>query len=238
MKFGFAHSSEKGPRRENEDATLVVELGACVLLAVADGLGGHNGGRLASQTAIDFLEQEFEHHGSALDLERASVEIHGRIVEMQQAEPALREMATTLTAALVVGDNLSYAHCGDTRLILQRGNGIRRLTTDHTEAHRLLVARKLTQEEFDNYPRKNVLENALGIRGTPYIDTGDVTLNPGDRLFAMSDGIYGKLPLRSLKALSDTCESPDELVRAVVSEVERLTPDDNFTIACLFASEA
>lgn len=234
MKLSYAYRSETGPRSENQDAAVVLELGQVLVAAVADGLGGHNGGSVASHVAMELLEQHFMVELEALDLERLAASVHEHLGVLQAEEPALREMATTFTAAIFENDLLRYVHCGDTRLVVQRGSGIRRLTTDHTEAQRLLEAGLLTAEEFERYPRKNVLTSALGVRGVPRIDAGEITLERGDRVFIMSDGVYGALPLRALKQVSDDHANPDGTVQGLVREVESRGPDDNFSVVAVF----
>lgn len=234
MKLSYAYRSETGPRSENQDAAVVLELGHVLVAAVADGLGGHNGGSVASRVAVEILEQRFLVEFGSLDLQQLAASVHDQLGTLQSMDPALREMATTFTAALFDNDQLRYVHCGDTRLVVQRGSGIRRLTTDHTEAQRLLDAGLLTAEEFERYPRKNILTSALGIKGAPQIDAGEITLQRGDRVFIMSDGVYGALPLRTLKRVSDDHSSPDGMVGELVREVENLGPDDNYSIVAVF----
>ena len=143
-------------------------------------------------------------------------------------------MATTLSVIIVRRGIITLGHCGDTRIALQRGNGIKQLTRDHTEARRLFDAGKLTKSEYLHYPRRNILDSALGIARDPIIDVIEVECLPGDRLFATSDGAHGKLFLREMKALSDATRSAQEFIDLAIHAIEARSPDDNFSIAAVF----
>ena len=235
MMLSYAFFSEKGPRSENEDAVAIWEVvPGLVSLAVADGLGGHSGGKVASEKAVAMFGTAVE--SGRADLETVLQEIHKALREEQDENPQVRGMATTLSAVVANDTKFEFVHCGDTRIALQRGSGIKRLTVDHSEAQRLLAAGALTKEEYNLYPRKNVLESALGIWGAPRIDTGAFDLLPGDRIIITSDGVHGKVLLREMKAISDQVSTPTEFLDALASEVRRRYPEDNFSAAVLFVA--
>lgn len=234
MRFSYATFSEKGPRAENEDAIGVWHLNDdWMAVAIADGLGGHLGGRRASEIAI-------EQFGSMLqepmipDLRQIAHEIHTILRREQDQKLELRAMATTFSAALLIGNRMRLVHVGDTRIAIQRTGGIKRLTHDHTEAYRLLTAGKLTRQEYENYPRKHILASALGIHGNPQIDTVEIALEVGDRIFFSSDGVHNKIPLRELKAVSDRIQTPDALCAEVKDIVEGRKPEDNYSFIAVF----
>ncbi|KLK89780.1 hypothetical protein AA309_29545 [Microvirga vignae] len=234
MRFSYATFSEKGPRAENEDAIGVWHLNDdWMAVAIADGLGGHLGGRRASEIAI-------EQFGSMLqeptipDLAQIAHEIHTIIRGEQDQKLELRGMATTFSAALLISNRMRLVHVGDTRISIQRTAGIKRLTHDHTEAYRLLTTGKLTRYEYDNYPRKHILVSALGVHGNPQIDTDQITLEVGDRIFFSSDGVHNKIPLRELKAISDQVTGPQKLCAEVQRLVEGRKPEDNYSFAAVF----
>jgi PPM family protein phosphatase len=232
--FDYAMASEKGPRKENEDT-----VGAWVLsegrlaIAVADGLGGHIGGKLASQLAIEMFRAAVDQSDSA-NLFEVAHGIHIALKEAQEKSPELRNMATTFSAAIIEARKLNFVHCGDTRIVLQRGDGIQKLTEDHSEAQRLFSAGKLTKEEFANYPRKNVLESALGASNEPTIDTKEIELKMGDRIFITSDGVHGKILLREMKALSDLSQNATTFVDRTIDAIKAKGPDDNFSVVAVF----
>jgi PPM family protein phosphatase len=234
MNFDVAASSEKGPRRRNEDAA-----GAWVVspsragLVVADGVGGHVGGQRASSLALNKFHTYIS--GQApIDLEGLANAIHAEIRKLQLEDAQFETMATTFSAVVVDGTKMQTVHCGDTRIVLQRGQGIRRLTEDHTEAQRFLTEGLLSREEYDSYPRKNVLDSALGVRGSPRIDSLSRHIEKGDRIFITSDGLHAKIMLRELKRISDSSSSAEQCVNALMLCALKREPDDNFSVSALF----
>jgi serine/threonine protein phosphatase PrpC len=232
--FDYAIATETGPRKENEDS-----VGAWALsetrfaAAVADGLGGHAGGKLASNLAIEMYRSSVENSVSP-DLRDVAKAIHAALKVEQDKAPNLRSMATTFSAAIIEQTQMRFVHCGDTRIILQRGSGILKLTEDQTEAQRLFSLGKLTKDEFVSYPRKNVLESALGAASAPTLDAKTIELRAGDRIFITSDGVHGKILLREMKAISDASPNAATFVSSIVDAVNAKRPDDNFSVVAVF----
>ena len=236
LAFSWASFTDQGPRAENEDAVAVWQLGDDLLgAAVADGLGGHVGGKQASSLALEVLGNAI-HRSTDLDLALVAREAHSSIRAEQERSPTARSMATTLSAALLTGNRAHIVHCGDSRIALSRGEGIMRLTEDHTEAQRFLQSGLLTPAEYRQYPRKNVLDSALGIHGEPRIDTSTVDLIRGDRLFFTSDGTHEKVALQELRTLSLNTTSPAELCEAVRALVLERTAADNFSLVAVYVN--
>lgn len=234
MRFRYATASEAGPRSANEDAVGVWPgTGEHFAVALADGLGGYRGGQQASDIAIRLFGAAMEKEAKS-DLHGIAIAIHDAIRREQNADAQVRGMATTLSGAVITSDRIDFVHCGDTRIVLQRNNGIRRLTVDHTEAQRLLDAGAITQEEYAAYPRKNVLESALGVSDAPKIDIGEHDILSGDRIFLTSDGVHSKIYLREIRDISVRSQGPDEAVQEIVSLVNSRGPEDNFTVAAIF----
>lgn len=234
MKFRYATASEAGPRSANEDAVGVWPgSGEWFAAAVADGLGGYHGGQQASHIAISVFGAALELETRA-DLHGIALAIHEAIRHEQQADSKIRGMATTFSGAIITSGRVDFVHCGDTRILLQRNNGIRRLTVDHTEAQRLLASGAISQDEYANYPRKNVLESALGVSDVPKIDIGTHDIMLGDRIFLTSDGLHSKISLREIRDISVHTQDPDVAVREVVDTVNARGPDDNLTVAVIF----
>ncbi len=234
MKFTWASASQVGPRAANEDAVKIwaISDNSCAGL-VADGVGGYNGGARASAIAARMFESAVNANAN-LDLRALALDVHTELHRLQQLDPSYRGMATTLSGVVVSEQELKFVHCGDTRVMLQRNNGIKRLTVDHSEAQRLLREGVLTREQFLIYPRKNVLESALGIKDTPRIDIGHHGVLSGDRIYLTSDGAHKKVLLSELRDISIVAGEPIDAVRAVLEIIESRTPDDNFTIAAIF----
>jgi len=225
--------SEPGPRKANEDSVLAtVTADGYSLIAVADGLGGHFGGGEASLLAIQGLSEATL--SSEDEFRSAFLKIHEEIIERQQLSSAGHGMATTLTAVKLMGSRLIGAHCGDTRCVLQRAEGIKKLTTEQTEAQRLFDAGKLTKEQFLTYPRRNVLDSALGVAEGLRVDTFNHDLQPGDRVLITSDGVHEILRARMVLNLLQNADSVQEALSSIRIAVESAGPEDNFSAACAF----
>ena len=234
MKFRFATASEVGPRSANEDAVGIwSSFSERLAVAIADGLGGYHGGHQASDIAIRMFGAAVEQDAKP-NLHVIALAVHDAIRHEQQQDPQVRGMATTLSGAIITTGRVDFVHCGDTRIVLQRNSGIRRLTVDHTEAQRLLDAGAITQEEYASYPRKNVLESALGVSDAPKIDIGSHDIMPGDRIFLTSDGAHSKIYLREIRDISIRSHEPEDAVQEIVNMVNARRPEDNFTVAAIF----
>lgn len=165
------------------------------LIVVADGMGGHEGGEIASGIAVEMVRQTWSNGtGDPSDLLIAALSnAHNAIQDYAREHPELTGMGTTCTAAAIIGDLLYYGHVGDTRLYLIRGGGIRRVTHDHSLVQRLVDSGAITEEQAAEHPDKNVLVSALGMHGAVSVDVPDagVPLEPGDTLLICTDGLHG-----------------------------------------------
>jgi serine/threonine protein phosphatase PrpC len=233
MRFVADYLTSSGPRSENQDAIGIRGLGVnSMVVAVADGLGGHAGGSIASKLAIDtFLDLASEPHA---DLRSVALNIHGQIRKHQQEKSEIRTMATTLSGAVFRSGLMEFVHCGDTRISVARNPGIRRLTVDHTEAQRLLSSGAITKSQFEEYPRKNILESALGIKGEPKIETGSFPLALGDKFFFSSDGFHNKIVLRELFVFALKARAPQNMIKHLKEEMRQRNADDNYSLVAVF----
>lgn len=231
MKILAESLSDQGPRSSNEDsiALLCNERGP-YLFAVADGLGGHFGGEHASKIATDYLKTHVQDIQPP-DFGKAFRDLNDLIIS-QQVSPELRNMATTLTVAWTNGKTLVGAHCGDTRCVVARGTGIRRLTIEHTEAQRLYEGGKLTKEQFLNYPRRNILDSALGGERQLRVDLFTFELQANDWIVLTSDGVHEILKLREMQKILLSCSTPQDAIDGIRIAVEERGAVDNFSAVC------
>lgn len=238
MNFSAASYSNAGPRAVNEDeARFWITPNGDLIAAVADGLGGMGGGADASRLAVDALERHLiGAHLAEQTLRLAAEAAHQDILRAQTSSPELRRMATTLTAGVFGNGRLLGVHSGDSRAIIARGEGVVRLTLDHSEGERLFRAGKLTKEELRNYPRKNILDSALGVHETPKIETFSFELQVGDKVIFTTDGVHGKIMLRELRGVSANSVGPEEFVREISEVVSSRVADDNFSIVAVFVT--
>ncbi len=166
------------------------------LLAVADGMGGHRAGEVASALALatlrSHLERELAGEGAG-DLGALLAEgilaANRQVYERARRHPELRGMGTTVTAVLLAGLDLFLGHVGDSRAYLVRGDGIVRLTSDHSVVGQMVDRGHLTETEALSHPQRHVLTRALGVERGTEVDTGRERLRPGDVLVLATDGL-------------------------------------------------
>ena len=173
-------------RPNNEDGYLVRD----GLLAVADGMGGHRAGEVASATALAVLrEYPFGQGDPSAELAAAVQEAHSRIRTLAAQDPAMSGMGTTLTVALVTGGRVHVAHVGDSRLYLWRAGQLVQVTADHSVAAELLRAGQIDELAARFHPHRHILTRAVGVRGELEVDVTDLPLEPGDGLLLCTDGL-------------------------------------------------
>lgn len=166
------------------------------LFAVADGMGGHAGGDVASSLAVARLEsvdQPFDSTSQAeLALRHAIADAASELSETVRIRPELAGMGTTVSALVMVDEYAVIAHIGDSRIYLYRDDTLTQITTDHTFVQRLVDSGRITPEEARYHPRRSVLMRVLGDMDTdPEVDTFIMPTQPGDRWLLCSDGLTG-----------------------------------------------
>jgi protein phosphatase len=193
------------------------------------------GGLHASQLAIQHLKRGLIGQLPSNEMMiNFALAIHQNILADQTADPMLKNMATTLTAVSLGSNQLTGVHCGDTRASVARGHGIKRLTADQTEGERLYKAGKLSKDELFEYPRKHILDSALGIHGQPDIETFSFPIQTGDKIFLTSDGVHQKVLLHELREISASHVDADAFVQEVGALIESRKAEDNYSVIAVF----
>jgi serine/threonine protein phosphatase PrpC len=181
-------------RKDNEDNYLVsTERG---LFVVADGMGGHAGGEVASSIVKRVLDEEIVPSLVDVDYEKILLKAllkANDLILRQGQEQAYFGMGTTVTAAMFQNENLYITHIGDSRAYLFRTGHLHLLTQDHSLVNELLQKGELTPEEAENHPRRNILTRALGASKNPQIDVLNLSVQKGDLLLLCTDGLYNQV---------------------------------------------
>jgi serine/threonine protein phosphatase PrpC len=242
----LANLTDLGVQREqNEDYFLYIEpesdeefASKGRLLLVADGMGGHKGGEVASGIAAAALREAFlsANGEDPRDiLVRGFTEAQREILTRGNETGELNGMGTTCTAVILRDGELSYGHIGDSRLYLLRGNTLTQLTEDHTLVHRLVKDGALSKEEAANYEQKNILTAALGMQSDAVAADFSETpleLEVGDTLIVSSDGLHGLMADDEIAEAARSM-SPNDACRALLNlAIERGGPD-NITVQIL-----
>jgi len=205
------------------------------LFVVADGMGGHAGGDVASAVAVNRilqLDQEFGNVEEARNaLEAALVAANTLLTETVAEHPELAGMGTTVSAALRVENRFVIAHIGDSRVYRVRDGDVEQLTSDHTFVQRLVDSGRITAEEALTHPRRSVLMRVLGdIDGTPEIDTLIVDARPGDRFLLCSDGLSSYVPEAKFNALLSDDLTPRQISERMLKLALDGGAPDNVTV--------
>ena len=223
--------SKIGPRHANEDRYAFWWAGETFFAAVADGLGGMGGGDHASSYVVDFMKARLVRPDiRAAELVELVRESHRGLHALQQRSVEDRSMATTLIVMALRGDELMAAHCGDSRLYLVAREGVAQLTEDHSEAQRLFNEGRLTVVGLSSYPRKYILESALGIPGEPVVQEISRGVGPGDWLVLATDGAYGLLEPYDFADVARNSRKPRQFSDACLGLIEARGPRDNYTM--------
>jgi serine/threonine protein phosphatase PrpC len=220
-------------RNGNEDGALTHPR----LLAVADGMGGHAGGEVASSIALlvlarrstIFLDQEID-QDSADDLFNSSIEdIDEVLKEASDEDPDLAGLGTTLTSLFLRNNQLALLHVGDSRLYRIQGTKIEQLSIDHTVMQELLTAGTITEEDIAEHPQRSMLTQALMGAGSLSIALHLFDVKESDRFILCSDGLSGVLDDQKIFSLAQSL-SPEEAVTALVDAAYVQGAPDNVTV--------
>jgi len=213
------------------------------LLIVADGMGGHQAGEVASKMAAEIISEEYfkqtGNGGIEKNLYRAFTVANKKIFELSSARKSLQGMGTTCTALVIAGDSVYYAHAGDSRGYFLKKNVITRITQDHTYVQELVNKGEITAKEADTHPKRNILTNAMGTKPDLRVDTGkcDLTFEKNDRLLLCSDGLYDYLSDEELAEILSKMPL-QEAAEYMITESKKRGGHDNLTVVLAEKTEA
>ncbi|HVN30257.1 MAG TPA: protein phosphatase 2C domain-containing protein [Candidatus Binataceae bacterium] len=222
-------------RTNNEDSCgHTIEAPDHVLFAVADGVGGYEGGEVASKMAIDITLQAYRESpkewGASKRLHRAVQRANIEIYNFASTVPELRRMATTLTAVAVENGILNAAHIGDCRLYLLRGGKITQISKDHTVVGERVRLGLMSEERARTHPDRSALMRSLGRELIVSIDRITLPLRKGDEVILCSDGLYNILDSTELTMLTREFGAVEGCEKLIRNANQRGT-HDNLTVA-------
>ena len=246
MRFQLATTSRLGNRKCNEDRLAVSEQRDAVLLLVADGLGGHSGGQLAAETAMLTASRTFQRclmpvaspHAFLRDM---FLQCQLAIIDQGSRQQVPMEPKCTLVACLLQNGEATWAHVGDSRLYVIRENVIVEQTTDHSMVEALYQEGVITEEEKETHPSRHKITQCMGSRARPAQPTlsDTISLTKDDIILLCSDGLWGQLTAKDLKAgltMGDIRSSLESLAQQ--AEASAYPRSDNVTgIALRFLSK-
>ncbi len=231
-----AHRTDTGRQRNaNEDAYFA----RGPLFAVADGMGGAQAGEVASRLAAESFEPVRRGEESPEAYLRAIARTaNARIHRLAQADSSRSGMGTTLTAALVEDDEVSFAHVGDSRAYLFRDGELKLLTSDHSLVEELRRQGRLTDEQAEDHPQRSIITRALGPEREVEVDTMTYRARPGDVYLLCSDGLTTMVPKDRIRATLADSQSLAEAVTSLVREANEAGGRDNITVVAFRLEDA
>ena len=232
-------------RTHNEDSFALVE--SENLYLVADGMGGHSSGEVASRMAIETMAEFFAATSAdpeatwpyKMDKARGYDEnrlvtgiklANRRIYEAAQRETRLHGMGTTMVAVLAVRDAMLIGHVGDSRVYRVRNGALEQLTEDHSLLNDYIKMKSMTPEEIESFPHKNVIVRALGMKETVKVDAILDTPKPGDLYLLCSDGLCGPASDDEIKEIVLKHKDLREASQALIDRANEHGGPDNVTV--------
>lgn len=220
-------------RPQNEDSYLT----SLPLVAVADGMGGHKAGEVASSMALEVLDRwrGLDEDGGADRLRDAVLEANRTVWSRGQEDKSLQGMGTTLTAAWIHGSTATLAHVGDSRAYLLRDGLLSRLTEDHTLVRQMEAEGRIEPGEADRHPQRNILTQALGVEDDVDVEILSFELQPGDRLLLATDGLHGQINDSRIREILTSTTDPEAACATLVEEANAAGGEDNVTVVLVDA---
>ncbi len=254
MKIKYAAKTDVGMKRtHNEDYFSLMEDEQ--LFIVADGMGGHSSGevasRMAAETVSEFYQRTKDEEATwPYKMDRGLSYIENRLVcgvklanykiyEAASKDIRYKGMGTTIVTCLVSGDKIYIAHVGDSRLYRFRADALEQVTRDHSLLEDYKDAKPdMTEEEERNFPHKNVITRALGMRDTVQVDVKTEDVMDGDIYCLCSDGLSGMVTDEHLEKIIATTDDLEQMVSEQVDQANRAGGVDNVTTLVIHCSNA
>jgi len=239
VRFGV--NSDRGKVRElNEDSYKVItgKDGIPDTFIVADGMGGHNSGELASRMAVDLSEEYLLKSLKGVGDEESIIsficslvaEVNKSIFLKAKESEENYGMGTTFVIGIHMDGKFFIGHVGDSRAYLVRNGVLERITTDHSYIEELIKNGSLTREEAQNHPKKNVITRALGCEESVAVDTYSVNINDNDMLVLCTDGLTNMLNENEILSIINNSDEPQYSCNELVRLANEKGGEDNITV--------
>lgn len=232
----IAKKTDVGLARENnEDSFLVMEPH---VFAVADGMGGHLAGEIASSLALEFIKvnikQYLENNDTESGLHYLLEGVNNYIYDQAMHDEKMSGMGTTLTLAYIDDRTMFFAHVGDSRIYLYRDGVLFQVTEDHSLVHELLKNKLINEQEANNHPKKNILTRAIGTKKIMEIDTGKILLRDNDIFVLATDGLTNMVSDEEISSIIASNDQDFDLLATELLEQAKIAGGkDNITFVCI-----
>lgn len=230
----YAHRTDIGRRSSNQDFFHVPNENEPQLAIVADGMGGHRAGDLASSIAVrsilEYVNSSDDERAPGL-LQRAVSRANSNIFDIASTDADCMGMGTTVVMAFIEAESFTFANVGDSRLYLLNGEGLKQITRDHTLVEELVHSGVITRRQAEVHPQRNILTRAVGTARFIKADTGKVRWKRGDVIMLCSDGLYGSVSRAEMESIislntDDLLQACDELTETALENGS----NDNITV--------
>ncbi|HMA59279.1 MAG TPA: Stp1/IreP family PP2C-type Ser/Thr phosphatase [Halanaerobiales bacterium] len=219
-------------RQKNEDSYLILQPEEkTAVLAVADGMGGHNAGEVASEIAIESIrDYTFEFDQEIIpQIKSVITEANQNIRDCSQDYENYQDMGTTLTLGILKDNQLYYGHVGDSRIYLFNGD-LNQITTDHSLVNDLIENKSISPDEAFDHPKKNIITQALGIDKDLEIQTDKVDISKEDIIMLCTDGLSDMIRFENIQEIFKKDQSIKEMIEELGSKALTNGGTDNITI--------
>lgn len=232
-------------RKNNEDSVgIFINNDGQRLAIVADGMGGHLAGDVASSMTLTALKEMWEESERIQTADQAEEWLKSKIVQVNRDlfehsnnHAECEGMGTTIEAVITTNLFATIAHVGDSRCYILNESGFQQLTEDHTLVNELVRTGQISKEDAEHHPRKNVILRALGTEQTVNIDIKTITFEEGDNLLLCSDGLSNKVSEEEMAEILKNDDNLDKKAETLISLANEHGGEDNITLAIVEFSE-
>jgi len=212
------------------------------MIILADGMGGHRAGNIASEMAVTdlgvaWVDTQIDTVNEVREWFANNLEIENQRINQLGQNEAYKGMGTTLEAVAIIDNQAIYAHIGDSRIGLIRGEEYHQLTSDHSLVNELLKAGQLTPEEAASHPQKNIITQSIGQKDEIQPDFGMITLEPGDYLLLNSDGLTNMISGSEISDIVTSDISLADKAATLIRFANNAGGLDNITVALIAVNE-
>lgn len=227
--------SDIGKHRDiNEDYGLITKVNNTYVYIVADGMGGHLAGEVASKMAIEkivqYLEENSDRSDQCVEIIQDSVVYANDQVFLKSLNPEYKNMGTTCELVLVNDGKAYVGHVGDSRVYILNADGLRQVTRDHSLINDLVDSGSISKDEAKNLPQKNIITRALGSEEEITVDIHECNLSMGDIIFICTDGVTGGLSDETLQETLSSDKTLDEKADEIIKMSNDAGGFDNSTV--------
>ena len=224
-------------RTNNQDyANQFVNRAGMIMILLADGMGGHRAGNIASEMAVTdlgaaWVDTQIDSINGVREWFAEHLETENQKVHQFGQDEEYKGMGTTLEALAIIGTQAIYAHVGDSRIGLVRGDSYRQLTSDHSLVNELLKAGQITPEEAERHPQRNIITQSIGQRSEVQPDVGMISLEDDDYIILNSDGLSNMISESEIYDIMTSDLSLSEKAETLIRFANNAGGLDNITVA-------